>query len=399
MLNPESIFISLVVGGAFGGLFFAWLYTRQGRRIVNGAGIGAVVGAIGAQITMLPLQHCVFQAGGEADPVIFLIGVFLAAIGSLFLLIPVWMWIARGQRPSIEGDSDSTARFGKSVLPYLFLIPTIIILIPFLYWPMVRVINLSLQQSLLGLNPRFVCLNNYISLSNEARYIQSFAVTFFITGAIIIIGMSVSLFIANLANQKIRGANIYRTLLIWPYALSPLVTGIIFTTMFNPIAGPVNFVLNETLGIRPQWFSDATLAPWVVILASIWNNMGFNILFYVAGLQSIPGDLLEAAEIDGANGFQRFFRIKFPLLSPYTFFLLVTNLTYGFYNIFGAVDGLTQGGPRGATEVLIYKLYRDAFEFQKTGSASAQSLILFLLVASVTIIQFRVVDRRVTYGD
>ena len=397
MLNSQAILISLIVGGAFGALATAWVFARQGRSIANGAGIGAIAGAVGAQISMVPLQHCVFEMGEEGLTAIFFVGVLLAIIGGLFLLVPLWLWAGRGQQVTVA-SSGSAERFGTSILPYLFLIPTILILIPFLYWPMVRVIDLSLQRSLLGLNARFVCLDNYASLANDPRYLQSFGVTFFITGAIIIIGLSISLFVANLANQNIRGANIYRTLLIWPYALSPLVTGIIFTTMFNPIAGPVNFFLNELFGIRPQWFSDATLAPWVVILASIWNNMGFNILFYIAGLQSIPNDLLEAAEIDGASKWQRFLRIKFPLLSPYTFFLLVTNLTYGFYNIFGAVDGLTQGGPRGATEVLIYKLYRDAFEFQKTGNASAQSLILFLLVAGVTIIQFRYVDRRVTYG-
>ena len=206
-----------------------------------------------------------------------------------------------------------------------------------------------------------------------------------------------------LANQKVRGAGIYRTWLIWPYAVSPVVAGVIFQMMFHPQVGPINWLLDTFFGIRPQWFRDVHLAPWVVIVAAVWNSLGFNVLFYVAGLQNIPSDLLEAAAIDGANRVQRFLRITFPLLSPFTFFLLVTNVTYSFFGIFGAVDTLTQGGPwrqgSGATNVLIYNLYLDAFERQyKIGSAAAQSLILFLLVAGLTLLQFRYVERRVTYG-
>ncbi len=324
----------------------------------------------------------------------------VVGFGFWVYLITLAFFVIQFAIPRREVENPLTSR--GDLVPFAFLVPTLVVLIAFLYWPMYNVIRLSLKRSLLGLNARFVCTDNYISLVTgieSGRYQQSFIMTFGITLAIVVIGMGLSLFIANLANQKIRGAGVYRTLLIWPYALSPVVTGIIFTSMFNPQVGLVNFGLFELFGIRPQWFSDSSLAPWVVIAAGIWNNMGFNILFYIAGLQNVPGDLLEAASIDGANSIQRFFRVKFPLLSPYTFFLLITNVTYGFYGIFGAVDTLTQGGPRGKTEVLIYKLFTDAFEFQKTGSASAQSLILFLLVAGFTIIQFRYVDRRVTYGS
>ena len=283
------------------------------------------------------------------------------------------------------------------------LIPTLIILVFFLYYPAVQVVEMSLTRTFLGRGSRFACLFNYERLSQDPFYESSFITSFQITLAIIVIGMAVSLGIAVLASQKIRGASIYRTWLIWPYAVSPVVAGVIFQVMFHPQVGPVNWILNELFGIRPQWFREVYLAPWVVILAAVWNSLGFNVLFYVAGLQNIPSDLLEAAAIDGANRFQRFMRITFPLLSPFTFFLLVTNVTYSFFGIFGAIDTLTQGGPwrqgHGATNVLIYNLYQDAFERQyKIGLAASQSLILFLLVAGLTILQFRYVERRVTYG-
>lgn len=405
-LDTQAILWSLFFGAIFGALITAYVYGRYQRSIITGAGVGAVVGALSGQILMLPLRHCTFaydpevvaEAGTRFTPE-FLFGIGVVLISSLILLAPVWVWVSQGGR-LFNPEVGRTERFGRSPLPYLFLLPTLIILVFFLYWPMIRVVLMSLETSFLGLNARFVCVDNYLRLMNDSRYIHSFTVTFGITIAIVIIGMSIALFISVLASQKIRGANIYRTLLIWPYALSPVIAGLIFLMMFNPQVGIVNQVLYTLFGIRPRWFSDAALAPWVIILTSIWNNLGFNVLFYIAGLQSVPDELLEAAAIDGANAIQRFFRITFPLLSPYTFFLLITNVTYAFYGIFGAVDTLTQGGPRGATSVLIYQLYEDAFEYtNKTGSAAAQSLILFLLVAGLTIIQFRYVERRVTYGE
>lgn len=409
MLDSQAIFYSLVVGAIFGGLTTAVVFGRRGRSIVNGAGIGAIAGGLGGQLFMLPVRHCTFayneeaiaEAGTRFTPE-FLFGVALVILSSLVVLVPLWLRSARANGEDVQTVESRarTERFTRTPLPYILLLPTLIILVVFLYWPMARVIDMSLHTSFLGLNSRFVCVNNYLNLMTDARYIQSFSVTMFITLAIVVIGMSLSLFIATLASQNIAGANIYRSLLIWPYALSPVIAGLIFLMMFNPQVGVINTTLHSLFGIRPRWFSDPTLAPWVIILASVWNNLGFNILFYIAGLQSIPDSLLEAAAIDGANAVQRFFRVTFPLLSPYTFFLLITNVTYAFYGIFGAVDTLTQGGPRGTTAVLIYKLYEDAFEYtNKTGSAAAQSLILFLLVAGLTIIQFRYVERRVTYGE
>ncbi len=404
--------LSLFIGAAFGAVGTALIFGRLNRSVINGAGIGAIAGGLGGQLFMLPLQHCTFAYNEEAIAEAgtrftgeFVFGVGLVILSSLVVLVPLWVRFQRqAARHRMQSQAAEThksnERFAGTPLPYLLLVPKLIILVLFLYWPMARVIDLSLHTSFLGLNARFVCANNYIGLFTNARYLQSFSVTMTIMAAVVLVGMSLALFIATLASQNIAGANIYRTFLIWPYALSPVIAGLIFLMMFNPQVGVINTFLHSTFGIRPAWFSDPNLAPWVIIFASVWNNLGFNILFYIAGLQSIPDSLLEAASIDGANAIQRFFRITFPLLSPYTFFLLITNVTYAFYGIFGAVDALTQGGPRGATSVLIYKLYEDAFEYtNKTGSAAAQSLILFLLVAGLTIIQFRYVERRVTYGE
>jgi sn-glycerol 3-phosphate transport system permease protein len=289
------------------------------------------------------------------------------------------------------------------------LLPTVLILAIFLYYPGSEILTLSTKLSIAVLRrEKFVCLQNYVDLSDDPIYRNSFQTTFFFTAMIVLFSMSAALAIAVLASQKIKGAGVYRTLLIWPYAVSPIVTGIVFLNMFRQSdSGVINWLLDSLFGVQANWLTDRQLAPWVVIAASVWNSLGFNILFYIAGLQNVPADLLEAAAIDGAGRFQRFFRITFPLLSPFTFFLLVTNVTYSFYGIYGAVEVLTRGGPPlgpggiegGATNVLIYMLY----ENQRTpggqdGFAAAQALVLFLMVAAITLIQFRFAERRVTYS-
>jgi sn-glycerol 3-phosphate transport system permease protein len=287
----------------------------------------------------------------------------------------------------------------------LFLFPTLLILVVFLYFPAVEIITKSLTQSHARLPGRevFVCLQNYTQLVGDASYRNSFITTFMITGAIVLVSLATSLGIALLASQKVRGAYIYRTLLIWPYALSPVVAGAIFFVMFQQDSGLINHVLDLTFGRQLRWFTDASLARIMIVVASVWNILGFNILFYVAGLQTIPADLLESAAIDGANRFWRFLHITFPLLAPFTFFLLVTNVTYSFYGIYGVVDVLTQGGPRlgvggasGATEVLIYRLYEGSAQ---AGSSAAQALVLFVMIAAITVMQFGYIERRVTYAE
>lgn len=224
---------------------------------------------------------------------------------------------------------------------------------------------------------------------------------------LVIVSMAVSFALAFGFYQFVRQQITIKEAAIAPDALAMLLSAGIFIVALFPVVWLVGIGMEETIGRQPLWFQEPSLTPWVIVAAAVWNSLGFNILFYMAGLQSIPTDLLEAASIDGANRFQRFFRITFPLLSPYSFFLLITNVTYSFFGVFGAVDVLTQGGPwrqaaggesTGATNVLIYNVYRDAFEFRRLSDAAAQSLVLFILVAGITILQFRYIESRVTYG-
>lgn len=410
--------------------FLSWatlqrLFGSQQAWMWGGTGLisGAIIGAVSSQILAVPMKHCTFEDGVTTRDQ--QVGLLVVLISSTFLLIPVWTYIQRGRSLSIDNQSTS-GYFKHGWVAILLLLPTLIILAVFLYYPAFEVVDGSMQRASvrIGAEPTFVCLDNYNTLMESRLYAyeNSLTVTAKVTAAVVLVSMAISLMIANLAYQKIAGASIYRTLLIWPYAISPIVAGAIFLVMFNPQVGIINWILAELaeIGIfkdilmeifgttRPEWFSNPKLAIWVIIGASVWNILGFNILFYIAGLQSVPEDLLEAASIDGANSIQRFFLIKFPLLSPYTFFLLVTNVTYAFYGIFGVVDRLTQGGPptpgnsrAGATDVLIYSLYETAFvgTRNKLGIANAQSLILFLFVAGITIIQFRIIEQRVTYSS
>lgn len=293
----------------------------------------------------------------------------------------------------------SSARFKGKWVPWLFLLPTLIILLVFLYYPVIQTFRLSFYRvAFLGLKTKFSGLENYTNLLHDSGYYHTIVVTVMVAIAVVVIGLGLSLFIAMIANQKIRGAQIYRFLLIWPFALSPAVAGVVFLFMFSPGFGAVNYLTSLVAGHELNWLGDPNLAVVLVIMASIWKNLGYNIVFYLAALQNVNTEVLEAASIDGANTWQRFWRVTFALLSPMTFFLLITNITYSFFDIFGMIDILTKGGPLDATNVMIYNLYRDAFEYYKTGLASAQSVVLFLLVVSLTLLQFRTSGRQVHYG-
>jgi len=293
----------------------------------------------------------------------------------------------------------SSARFKGKWLPWLFLLPTLIILVIFLYYPVIQTFRLSFYRvAFLGLRSKFSGLDNYNNLLHDSGYHQTIIATVLVAAAVVIVGLGISLLIAMIANQKIHGANVYRFLLIWPFALSPAVAGVVFLFMFSPNFGAVNYLGSLIIGHELNWLGDPKLAILLVIIASIWKNLAYNIVFYLAALQNVNTEVLEAASIDGANTWQRFWRVTFALLSPMTFFLLITNITYSFFDIFGIIDILTKGGPLDATNLMIYNLYRDAFEYYKTGLASAQSVILFLLVVLLTVIQFRTSGRQVHYG-
>ena len=291
------------------------------------------------------------------------------------------------------------AKFKGKLVPFALMAPTLAILVLFLYYPVFQTFRLSLfRVAFLGLRKKFIGFANFVDLFKSSDYLHSVLVTLIIATAIVVIGLSLSLAISLLANQKVRGGRIYRLLLIWPYALSPAVAGIIWLFMFSPGFGIVNYLLSITVHVQPNWLGDPFLALLLVIAVSIWKNLGYNIVFYLAALQNINADVLEAASIDGAGPWRRFRSITFALLSPMTFFLLITNITYAFFDIFGTIDIMTKGGPINGTNVMIYNLYRDGFQYYKTGLAAAQSVLLFAGVILLTIIQFRTSGRHVHYG-
>jgi sn-glycerol 3-phosphate transport system permease protein len=387
-----SVGIGAIVGG---GLSHLRLRSR------GGVVIGALIGAISGQVLTRVLQHCTYALG--ASRVEWWLGVAVTGLSALLLLFPLWAVMQRGSR--LAGTSGY---FRARVLPYLLLGPMVLNLLLFLYYPSLQTLILSLNVRRFPLpQEEFVCLGNYTALATDATYGNSLFVSGLLTVFIVAASLGLALGIALLASQPITGAAIYRTLLVWPFALSPVVAGAIFLVMFREgQTGLINAVLHTLTGTTLNWQRDPALAQVSVALAAIWNVLGFNILFYIAGLQNVPADLLEAAQIDGANRGQRFFKITLPLLGPYTFFLLVTNITYAFYGIYGVVDTLTQGGPPlgaagqdgGATDVLIYKLYEDAFNpGSPAGLAAAQAVFLFVMLAGITLLQFRVIDTRINY--
>ena len=410
-LSMTQLAGSLVTGAFFGGMATGLLArasdrpsagARTSRQVLIGMGGGAVVGAIGGQILMLPVRHCTYAS--EASSTEFGLGLFINVLSTLLLLVPLWTFMRRRHRV----QALQTGRFRNHLLPYLIIMPTLLFLALFLYYPTVQIMLDSLKKRIFPLpQEQFVCMENYLSLAEDTVYRNSFLTTLYITLFVVLLSLSLALGIAVLAAQKVKGAALYRTLLVWPYAISPVVTGVIFLSIFREGGtGVLNWLLDMTVGTRVHWLTDRQVAPWVIVLSAVWNLLGFNILFYLAGLQSIPTDLLEAAALDGAGRVRRFWRVTFPLLTPYTFFLLITNITYSFYGIYGIVDTLTpEGGPRfgpggesGATNVLIFKLYRDAFDTgAPAGFGAAQAVVLFVMVAGLVMLQFRFIERRVTY--
>lgn len=366
--------------------------TKSSRNRLTWTLVGALAGLVGALMFMLPLNFCTFDP--ERESVQAVAGVLLIAVG-MAMTIGVTRAAALGQFSAIE-NTPGTFPYQR-ILPWLLLAPTIIILILFLYYPFLDTFRLS---TLLASRTRSVsiCLQNFTNLPGDADYVASVTRTFVFTGLIVVLGLALSLGIAIMAFQPIRGASIYRTLLVWPYAISPAVSGIIFRLLFNPQGGMINYITRTLFGVQFDWLNNPILASAVVIMASIWTRLGFNILFYIAGLQSIPSDLKEAAAIDGANSLQRFWYITLPLLSPITFFLVVTNVTFAFFEIFGTIDYLTEGGPLEATTVMIYNVFETQRQTGGLGKAAAQSIILFLLVVVITYWQFRTAERRVNYG-
>lgn len=289
-------------------------------------------------------------------------------------------------------------RFPNRTLPYLLILPSIAIVAVFLIFPSIQALRLSFfEVSPFGNKLLFVGLNNFREILTSEEYHFSLRLSVFFALGVVVLSMSASLGMAVLANRPLRGIGFYRTLLLWPYALSPAVAGIVWALLFEPSSGLMTYFIRVTTHQSPNWMMAPTYALFVTILAAAWKMLGFNIVFFLAGLQGIPDEIVEAAQVDGASPRQSFWRVVFPILSPMTFFLFIMNSLYAFFEVFGLIDVMTQGGPGRGTEVLIYKLYRDGFVSIRWGYASAQSIVLFILVGTLTLLQFRYVGRRVFY--
>ena len=287
--------------------------------------------------------------------------------------------------------------FRSAWLPYALVAPQIAITIVFFFWPAVQAVWYSFQlQDAFGLNTEFVGLQNYVQLFGDSHYLESFKITALFSVLVAGLGIAISLLLATMADRVVKGAVGYKTLLIWPYAVAPAVAGVLWAFLFAPSIGILTFMLKR-FGINWNWVIQGDQAMLLVVIASVWNQVSYNFLFFLAGLQSIPRSLIEAAAIDGAGPTRRFWTIVFPLLSPTTFFLLVVNIVYAFFNTFGVIDATTQGGPAGATQILVYKVYYDGVKAADLGGSSAQSVVLMAIVIALTVIQFRYVERKVQY--
>lgn len=454
-------FITFALAALVGASYLGYVYRTLRRPVLLGALIGAGAAIAGGLAFMLPLQFCTFEperAALDAAVGMTLIAVGVA----LALMPTAWfsrLAFARGKDREALGGERTQGAFNTSLLvPAALLAPTLIILALFLYYPALDLFRLSTLLARLN-TPRtaFRCVDNFTQLMNpqlslltvglllaavvifavllywrrtgqnvfndwvprltnlrtfvllglllsitldllSANYRTFVYNTFFIAGWTVILGLIFGLAIALLAFQPVKGAAIYRTLLIWPYAISPAVAGIIFFVMFNQTSGIINHVIGLFGLTGPDWFKDPWLARWTIIIASVWKTLGYNILFYIAGLQNVPKEHIEAAAIDGANAWQRFWHVMLPSLSPITFFLIITNITFAFFETFGTIDFLTRGGPAGASTVMIYEVYTLGIIEQDLGRAAAQSIVLFLMVIGITVFQFRTTGRQVNYG-
>jgi sn-glycerol 3-phosphate transport system permease protein len=288
--------------------------------------------------------------------------------------------------------------FYKSAwLPWVLLAPQVIIITVFFFWPAVQALLQSLQQSdAFGTSVEWVGFDNFVNLWHDETYLASFQTTAVFSVLVAVLGLSISLVLAVFADRVVKGALFYKTLLIWPYAVAPAVAGVLWLFMFAPSIGIVSYALRQ-MGIDWNHLLNGTHAMTLIVMAAVWKQISYNFLFFLAGLQSIPRSLIEAAAIDGARPWRRFWSIQFPLLSPTTFFLLVINIVYAFFDTFAIIDAATQGGPGKDTSILVYKVYYDGFKALDLGGSAAQSVVLMVIVIALTVIQFRFVEKKVQY--
>lgn len=292
---------------------------------------------------------------------------------------------------------EKRVRFQSAWLPWLLVAPQMAIVLVFFFWPAAQALYQSvLQQDAFGTSTEYVGLENFERLFNDDTYLASFKTTAIFSVLVAVSGLSIALLLAVMADRVIRGAGLYKTLLIWPYAVAPAVAGVLWVFMFASPMGVVAYAL-QLVGIEWNHMLKSEHAMALIVMAAVWKQISYNFLFFLAGLQSIPRSLIEAAAIDGATPWHRFWTIVFPLLSPTTFFLLVINVVYAFFDTFAIVDAATQGGPGKDTAILVYKVYYDGFKALDMGGSAAQSVILMAIVIVLTVIQFRYVERKVQY--
>jgi sn-glycerol 3-phosphate transport system permease protein len=289
------------------------------------------------------------------------------------------------------------AIFNNKLMPYLLLSPQLAITFVFFFWPAGEAVWYSfIRQDAFGISTQFVWFENFTDLFADPLYHQVIINTLIFSVAVTALAMGLALGLAVLADRHIRGKDGYRTLLIWPYAVAPAIAAILYIFLFHPDIGLIGRAL-KSAGVAWDYMLNGNQAMLVVVLAAAWKQVSYNFLFFLAGLQSIPRSVLEAASIDGASPLHRFRTVIFPLLSPTTFFLLVINITYAFFDTFGIIDALTKGGPGNATQTLIYRAYIDGRVNLDLGSSSAQSVVLMIAVMALTLVQFRFIERKVHY--
>jgi sn-glycerol 3-phosphate transport system permease protein len=287
--------------------------------------------------------------------------------------------------------------FRSRWLPWLLLAPQLFVIVAFFFWPAGQALLQSFQQSdAFGTSVNWVGFENFENLWNDETYLASFKTTAVFSILVATIGLAASLVLAVFADRVIKGAGVYKTLLIWPYAVAPAVAGVLWLFLFAPGMGIVAYTLGK-MGFEWNHLLNSTHAMTLVVLAAVWKQISYNFLFFLAGLQSIPKSLIEAAAIDGASPWRRFWTIVFPLLSPTTFFLLVINVVYAFFDTFAIIDAATRGGPGKDTAILVYKVYYDGFKALDLGGSAAQSVVLMVIVVALTVVQFRFVEKKVNY--
>jgi len=287
--------------------------------------------------------------------------------------------------------------FRSGWLPWALLAPQAIVIAVFFFWPAGQALVQSLQQSdAFGTSVNWVGLENFQNLWNDETYLASFKTTAVFSILVAVCGISLALLLAVFADRVVRGATVYKTLLIWPYAVAPAVAGVLWLFMFSPSIGIVAYGL-EAMGVDWNHLLNGGQAMTLVVAAAVWKQISYNFLFFLAGLASIPKSLIEAAAIDGARPWRRFWTIQFPLLTPTTFFLLVINMVYAFFDTFAIIDASTQGGPGKETSILVYRVYYDGFKALDLGGSAAQSVVLMVIVVVLTVLQFKFVEKKVNY--